>query len=325
MNKKHYDDGGVIGDGWDESMASPASGSGSAGTSGSAGGMGGGMAQRLLSGLKGNAKYFAAGALLGGTQGIKGALMAPVMAAMMQKQGQAGGVSKGAPIRGLPPGLSAIASADPLTLAKQAGPPMVGAAPPQGTPGDGMRRGGPVRRAMGGPVMPVAPAPAAGMAMPPQAPVAAMKKGGSFAPKKAIGGGLSGLGGIKDKFMSMQDKNKIPLKKHNYPAIRKPEIGRSIKPDMEFKKGGTMNKSEFKKAIKKAEGGCVETERRAMGGPIRQKHEMAMGKAIPTKQEPPSGTQRRAAGGSVTPSNTITSGKVKGWGSSRNTGGGKVC
>lgn len=320
MSKKHYEGGGGMDDSGSLIMGDSGPFAGASGGAGAASPGGMSAMEKFISGVKGNAKYFVAGALLGGTQGVKGALMAPMMAAMMQKKGMKapipGTTSTGAPDMAGPSGMPSRM----VQLAQSAGPPMPGGDNAGPT---AYKKGGIMRRAMGGPAMPVAPIPAAGMAT---MPVAAMKKGGAVVAKK-IGGGLTGLGigGIKDKFMSMQDKNKIPLKKHNYPAIRKPELGRAIKPDLEMKKGGTMDKSEFKKAIKKAAGGCMETERKAMGGPIRQKHEMAMSNGIPTKQEPPSGTQRRAMGGSVVAPNTISSGKVKGWGSARNTGGGKSC
>lgn len=334
----------VFGDGYDPATM---------GGDSSAGGsdpMGGGGLQRLLTGLKGAAKPFALGAILGSTQGMRGALMAPVLSAMMQKSSKSG-VKSIAPPSGLPPGLLAP---PPLATARNAAPPVVGASPsgPGASEEGPYKKGGSVRRkAMGGMAMPppapgmamqrpmmgpppggqMPPAPtstaapqAQGMPMQQPTPAATMRKGGSTN-KKAFGGLMSNKFKMRSQMgptaLDIDKGDKVPsLAHHNYPKSRKPEMG--------LKKGGSTmtkkcaeggppaaDKPGFKELLAsskaKKDEKSMPAMKRYMGGPIRQKHEMAMGKSTPTKQEPPKGTaERRATGGSV-----------RGWGAARSTGG----
>lgn len=332
----------VFGDGYDPATM---------GGDSSAGGsdpMGGGGLQRLLTGLKGAAKPFALGAILGSTQGMRGALMAPVLSAMMQKKGIKapipGMTSTGAPDMAGPAGIPKI-----LQEAQNSGVPMPG--------GDSMgptahKKGGSVRRkAIGGMAMPppapgmamqrpmmgpppggqMPPAPtsmaapqAQGMPMQQPTPAAAMRKGGSTN-KKAFGGLMSNKFKMRSQMgptaLDIDKGDKVPsLAHHNYPKNRKAEMGLKKGGSTMIKKcaeGGSpaADKPGFKELVAsnkaKKDEKSMPAMKRYMGGPIRQKHEMAMGKSAPTKQEPPKGTaERRAAGGSV-----------RGWGAARSTGG----
>ncbi len=156
------------------------------------------------------------------------------------------------------------------------------------------------------------------------APAATMRKGGSTN-KKAFGGLMANKFKMRSKMgpaaPGIEKGDKMPsLTHHNYPKSRKLE--------MELKKGGSTmtkkcaeggtpaaDKPGFKELLAsskaKKDEKSMPAMKKYMGGPIRQKHEMAMGKSAPTKQEPPKGTaERRATGGSV-----------RGWGAARSTGG----